>query len=460
MKKAFYIVFLYFVYSCSSESVPEGAFLGGQIINPSSKTVSIYKNNKLLDSIVLGANNRFERRYDSLDYGIFKFEHLPESQTLLIEKGDSIWFRTNTTDFNSSLVFSGRGSAKNNFLMEIYLSLQKESSFLASKYSNKSSDFGKIIDSLLQEKRENWIKFDSINQLSPEAKIISQASYVYPYATRKERYALIRGRNITLDQDSLYYNFRKYLNFGEENLAYFEPYITYMLNFLNQEALVDGENFFQAKQTTEFNIRRLALIDQLIPTENLRNNLSRTVAYEELINFKNFKQHDQFLKYYVTVNSSPEYELEIISLQASLMKMQANQSLPEIMLEDTEFQNASSVALLKGQKTVLYFWSQTQMNHYKRTQERVKQYKNEFPEFRFVGICIQSYNKLVRDYQKVMEINPKNQFAFVDFENARKKWVLTLLNKGIVIDEKGVILEGFGNFYSPNFKEILEKNHR
>jgi hypothetical protein len=395
-----------------------------------------------------------------LDYGIFKFEHLPESQTLLIEKGDSIWFRTNTTDFNSSLVFSGRGSAKNNFLMEIYLSLQKESSFLASKYSNKSSDFGKIIDSLLQEKRENWIKFDSINQLSPEAKIISQASYVYPYATRKERYALIRGRNITLDQDSLYYNFRKYLNFGEENLAYFEPYITYMLNFLNQEALVDGENFFQAKQTTEFNIRRLALIDQLIPTENLRNNLSRTVAYEELINFKNFKQHDQFLKYYVTVNSSPEYELEIISLQASLMKMQANQSLPEIMLEDTEFQNASSVALLKGQKTVLYFWSQTQMNHYKRTQERVKQYKNEFPEFRFVGICIQSYNKLVRDYQKVMEINPKNQFAFVDFENARKKWVLTLLNKGIVIDEKGVILEGFGNFYSPNFKEILEKNHR
>jgi hypothetical protein len=460
MKKAFYIVLLYFVYACSSESVPEGAFLGGQIINPSSKTVSIYKNNKLLDSIVLGANNRFERRYDSLDYGIFKFEHLPESQTLLIEKGDSIWFRTNTTDFNSSLVFSGRGSAKNNFLMEIYLSLQKESSFLASKYSNKSSDFGEIIDSLLQEKRENWIKFDSINQLSPEAKIISQASYVYPYANRKERYALIRGRNITLEQDSLYFNFRKYLNFGEENLAYFEPYITYMLNFLNQEALVDGENFFQAKQTTEFNIRRLALIDQLIPTENLRNNLARTVAYEELINFKNFKQHDQFLKYYVTVNSSPEYELEIISLQASLMKMQVNQPLPEIMLEDTEFQNASSVELLKGQKTVLYFWSQTQMNHYKRTQERVKQYKNEFPEFRFVGICIQSYNKLVRDYQKVMEINPKNQFAFVDFENARKKWVLTLLNKGIVIDEKGIILEGFGNFYSPNFKEILEKNHR
>jgi len=65
----------------------------------------------------------------------------------------------------------------------------------------------------------------------------------------------------------------------------------------------------------------------------------------------------------------------------------------------------------------------------------------------------------VQDYQKVMEIDPLNQYAFVDFEDASKKWVLTLLNKGIVIDENGIILEGFGNFYAPNFKEILQKNN-
>ena len=56
-----------------------------------------------------------------------------------------------------------------------------------------------------------------------------------------------------------------------------------------------------------------------------------------------------------------------------------------------------------------------------------------------------------------MEIDTRNQYAFVDFENASKKWVLTLLNKGIVVDEKGIILEGFGNFYSPNFNSILEE---
>ncbi len=231
-----------------------------------------------------------------------------------------------------------------------------------------------------------------------------------------------------------------------------------MLNFLSQEALLAGESFFQSKNSTDFNIRRLAIIDNLVATEDLRNNLARSVAYEELINFKNFKEHDRFLKYFISVNTSPEYVLEIMSLQASLQKMQVNKTLPEITLEDTNFQKTSSLSALKGRSTVLYFWSQTQMNHYKKTQDRVKRYEEEFPGYRYVGICIQPYNKLVQDYQKVMEIDPSNQYAFVDFEDASNKWVLTLLNKGIVIDENGTILEGFGNFYAPNFKEILEKN--
>lgn len=458
MKKGFYIILMVCLCSCGSRSVPDQVFLAGQIINPSSKIISIYKNNKLLDTISLDEKNRFSITYDSLESGIYKFEHLPESQNILLEKGDSLWFRTNTTDFNSSLVFSGRGSAKNNFLMEIYLSLQKETGFLASQYAQNSTQFVNVIDSLLEEKKDNWIRFDSLNKLTPKANVISQASYVYSYANRKERYALIRGKDQVIQQDSTYFNFRKYLNYGERDLAFFDPYITYMLNFLNQEALLNDESFFKAKNTTDFNIRRLAVLDNLVATEDLRNNLARSIAYEELINFKNFKNHDRFLQYYVTVNTSPDNVVEIMSLQASLQKMQINQPLPKIILEDTELNKISSSEALQGKPTVLYFWSQTQMNHYKKTQERVKRYQKEFPGYRYVGICIQPYNKLVQDYQKVMGINPLNQYAFVNFEDASKKWVLTLLNKGIVIDENGIILEGFGNFYDSNFKDILQKN--
>ena len=86
------------------------------------------------------------------------------------------------------------------------------------------------------------------------------------------------------------------------------------------------------------------------------------------------------------------------------------------------------------------------MNHYKRTQERVKRYKKEFPNYRFVGICIQPYNELVRNYQEIMGIDPVDQLALVNFEEVSNDWVITLLNKGIVLDKNGIILDGFTIF--------------
>ena len=43
------------------------------------------------------------------------------------------------------------------------------------------------------------------------------------------------------------------------------------------------------------------------------------------------------------------------------------------------------------------------------------------------------------------------------FENASKAWVLTLLNKAIIIDPKGRILEGFGNFSDAEFESLLKE---
>ena len=56
-----------------------------------------------------------------------------------------------------------------------------------------------------------------------------------------------------------------------------------------------------------------------------------------------------------------------------------------------------------------------------------------------------------------MKINLENQFALIDFEKASELWVLTLLNKAIIINEKGNVLEGFGNFSDLAFEELLKK---
>ena len=67
---------------------------------------------------------------------------------------------------------------------------------------------------------------------------------------------------------------------------------------------------------------------------------------------------------------------------------------------------------------------------------------------------------MVLNFQRDSGILSEDQYAMTNFENGSKKWVLTLLNKGLIIDENQTIKEGFGVFTSTNFESILQKFHK
>jgi len=445
-------------FSCDSKPKDKvGIFLGGQIINPSSRSVTLYQGNQNIETIGLNDQLGFQKRFDSLESGIYKLEHLPEYQTILLEKADSIWVRINAAAFDESIFYSGNGASKNNFLMELVLKQESENRFLSNKFSKKSELFNKILDSLLFEKKQLWIQMDSIIKLSPIAQKVTQAAYIYHYANIRERYALLRGIQWNKKESEFFFRYRKFLNFSDNDLAFFDPYINYILNFISNEALKYNQSYFKEKKTSDFNIRRLKELDEKISGNLLRNNLARAIAFEEILTFKNHDQHDLFLQYYSTVNSSPAYLSEVLTLHSDINKMGPKKQLPEIKLQNVTRDIVSSNSLANGKTTIIYFWSQTQMNHYKNTLERVRVFQKEYPQLRFVGICIQPFNLMVKQVQKMMGINIEDQFAIIDFEKASKTWVLTLLNKSIVINNKGQIINGFENFSNNNIELLLKK---
>ena len=458
----FWILIVCLFIECKKNEIKSlEAYFMGEIINPSSDNVLLYSNNKIIDTLKLSRNKRFFKKFDSINYGLFKMEHLPENQMLIIESGDSILSRANMSDFNGSLFFSGKGAAKNNFLMETYLKLQDEISFLSSKYSLSGKSFNQIIDSLQTEKYINWEKLINKKNFSNFSKKITEASFKYPYANRKARYALIRGNSKNIKADSSYFNYRDKLNYNDEELSFFEPYISYLMSYLSLEALGKDETFYLAKDRTRFNIKRIEVIEKKIKNIKLKNILARAVAYEEIMNFNNQISYEKFLKSYSLINPNQEYFNEIIALNKSLMQMRTGRPLPIVMLENNNGQLITSNKALMGQKTVLYFWSQTQMNHFKRNEERTKVYKEKFPNYRFVGISIQPYNQLVRNYQEIMNIDIKDQLALVNYKTTTSEWVINLLNKGIILDKNCVILEGFGNFgYEKSFENLLRKHYK
>lgn len=458
MKKGLiFLLFYLLLLGCQPrEKERSGIFLGGQIVNPSSRDVTLYQGSQEIDTISLDENLRFERKYDSLPNGIYKLEHIPEYQTLLLEEKDSLWVRINAADFDESIVFSGVGASKNNFLIELFLKQENENAFLSSKYSSDKETFKQIIDSLLLQKKGLWIQMDSVNNLSPIAQKVTQAAYIYPYANIRERYALLRGSQWNQKEDSLFFDYRKFLNFGDNDLAFFDPYVNYIINFISQKALNMGESYFKVKQTTRFNIRRLEVLDKEISGKLLRNNLARAIAFEEILTFENHREHELFLQYYATINTSPSYLAEVLGLHNDINKMEPNKPLPKIQLQTVERNTIESEILSDGTPKVLYFWSQTQMNQYRSTLDRVERLQEKYPNIRFIGICIQPFNTLVDQIQEMMNLNPEDQFALIDFEKASKAWVLTLLNKSIILNSKGLIVEGFGNFYDMEFEKVLE----
>ena len=458
LKLIIVVIILFFSSSCNQDNQSNSFFLGGEIINPSSGYVNFYYNNIKIDSIELDSNNKFFKKIEDINPGIYRIEHVPENQNIIVENGDSLWIRVNVEDFKESLTFTGNGSSKNNFLDDRSILDESELGYISEIYSQESDVFKNAIDSLMNEKENIWEIFNSSGKPKSLSRNITKASIKYNYFNKLERYALLRGKDWSDTKREEFFSYRDKMDLNDSDLSLFEPYITYLMNYFNEKTLGSGKAYFNEKNNTDFNIKKLLIIDSQITDQSLKNNLARATAIEEILNFKNNDYHEEFINYYTYVNSSEQYLNEITKLYNDIEKMKKGNFLPNIEIIDYNGEIKSSSNELRGSKSLIYFWSQTQMNHYRRTIRRIDELKENYPDYRFIGICIQPYTDMVSQAQNILNLDLSNQFSFKDFERSSKKWVLTYLNKTIIIDQKVNIIDGFSNLFTNEIENILKEN--
>ena len=335
---------------------------------------------------------------------------------------------------------------------------ESEIGYISEIYSQESDVFRNAIDSLMNEKENIWEIFNSSGKPKSLSRNITKASIKYNYFNKLERYALLRGKDWTDSKRKEFFSYRDQMDLNDSDLSLFEPYITYLMNYFNEKTLGSGKAYFYEKNNTDFNIKKLLIIDSQITDQSLKNNLARATAIEEILNFKNNDYHEEFIDYYTYVNSSEQYLDEITKLYNDIEKMKKGNSLPNIEIIDYNGEIKSSSSELRGSKSLIYFWSQTQMNHYRRTIRRIEELKESYPDYRFIGICIQPYTDMVSQAQNILNLDLSNQFSFRDFERSSKNWVLTYLNKTIIIDKKVNIVDGFTNLFTNDVENILREN--
>ena len=116
------------------DSDSQTILFAGEIVNPTSNQVILFKGREKIDSAQLDEKNRFKFTLSSIENGLYNFNHTPEFQYVYLEKGDSLMVRLNTIYFDESLVFSGSNEELNNFLLELFLSAEEEDSAMYTEY--------------------------------------------------------------------------------------------------------------------------------------------------------------------------------------------------------------------------------------------------------------------------------------------------------------------------------------
>ena len=458
MIRALLGITLLLLISCGQNSKDcPAVFFSGEIVNPTSEYVVLFRNDEIIDSAKIDGNNRFAFNLAGIEEGLYHFDHSPEVQYVYFEEGDSVLIRLNTVEFDESLIFSGKGSEVNNFLIEMFLAFEDEEPLIYSYYELKPKEFSDKIDSLRQMKLDLLHDLMTENDFSEKAVATAKAAIDYNSYLYKEVYPFYHkkktGEEAIHELEDKFYDYRETLDFDNTNhLAFFRPYYDYMkyhfgnLSYMTCAKHCGMENL-AVNDHLHFNKHKLVLVDSLIEEKELRNVLFRNIAMDYLLKEHKINEDcDKFIAKFSQLSDNEEHVAEINDLYRGIRSLQPNNKIPELKLLNPEGGEVALSDIVKGKKTVFYFWTGTQKGHFKNITKHVNYLKGKKPEYNFVGINLKTSHDQWVHLLHENDLDVENQYRGEDFEEVQRAFIIDGLNK-CVITKDTLIVDAFANLY-------------
>ncbi len=446
-------------FGCSNKNGEcASVFFGGEIVNPTSDYVVLYRDDAYIDSVKLDDNNRFSFNLQGIDEGLYHFDHAPELQYVYLQEGDSLLARLNTVEFDESLVFSGTGSEVNNFLVEMFLAYENEEPQVYEYYPLPPEIFSKKIDSLREIKINHLNELVAESDLSERALDMAKASIDYNSYISKEKYPFYHkrktGEETIHDLTGSFYAYRKNINLNNRDLTYFRPYFDFMKwhfgNMSYMTCLKDcGGDHEAVSDRLHFNKHKLYLVDSLVAEKEIRDILFRNIAVDYLLKEHNPSQECQaFIDKFHALSSNEEHKNEIDLLYKGIQHLQPNHPLPNFKLKDADNQEVSLKEIVGRKKnTVIYFWTASQRKHFRDVTQHVAELKKKYPQYNFVGVNLRTsypqWKVLVEEYK----LDKNNQFHGENFKEIQMAMIIDKINK-CVITRDTVIVDAFADLYT------------
>ncbi|GAB4166377.1 MAG: thioredoxin family protein [Winogradskyella sp.] len=441
------------------------AYIGGEIINPKNESVILYNTKgKVVDSLTLDSNNRFIYKIEDLHPGLYSFTHGGEYQLILLEPKDSVMFRLNTYDFDESLVFTGKGARKNNYLIETYLSNEQE----AKKLVNYARMEPEAFSAFVEERRTTaLLKFQNFLKDKEESelfKTIVEANINYNSYADKEIYPFAYfGSNKLIhikDLPENFYKHREIADYNATHLSHLYAYNRFLFSHIDNLA---AKNYYEHhnshttfdRHAMRYNKSKLDLIDSMITDKTIKNSLLKYKTRDFVSHNHTEAEANEILNYFLAKSTSEEDKESMKELVASLKLLRQGNPIPNLAIINYDDSEHDLNAIIK-KPTIIYFWSSNSKMQYRNSHYKVRSLKYEFPQVEFVSINLntnddKSWKSIISNY----EFPTENEYKFKYPAKARKVLAVNYLNKAIIVNENAMILHPNVNIFKSDFAEML-----
>ena len=436
------------------------AYFGGEVTNRTSDHVILMRGDDVVDSIRIGKDNRFFAKFDSLAPGMYTFKHDPEYQYVYFDKNDSLMVSINSRDFDESIVFSGRGDQKNNFLMEFWLRNEKDRDNMFPVFELDLPQFNRAIDSIYKSNSNFYIANKNELTWDDEFDLYARSLLELPHYSRKELYPLIHqmrtGRDVVEQLPADYYAYRRKIDFNNVALSNYSPFVRYLSFMLNNMAAINYHNHFtQQDLALKTNTNKLVIADTLIKNAKIRNTLLNNIAFNYLLEDQNAGNNLKFLETYNRLSTDKLQKQEIMKIGRAINMLAKGNVLPPVTLIDQQGREVQSEDVARG-RCVIFFWTENAATHLIESHKKVIGLQKKYPQYKYIAVNVDSNHDQWTDMLEKYNFGNITELRCKDFEAMRIQWAITKIHRTIVLDQDGRIKNAFSNLFDNGFEENLK----
>ena len=443
------------------------AYFGGEIINPNNDYIVLTGPDEISDTLYLDENNRFLKKIENLKPHIYTFVHGGEYQRVLVESGDSIMLRLNTLDFDESLVFTGNGARKNNYLISAFLDNETDNKkFMRMMWDMEPTAFEKALDSNRSERLADLKDFLQDNDYSDYFKTVAETNITYDYYFNKEMYPFgYFGYNNLIhfkDLPENFYDYRKDADYNNEELLGVIPYTRFLFWHFNNLALkkyykTATHNVVFDKKSVSYNLEKLKLMDSLISNKTVKNHLLRLTTRDFISTSEDSLETQEVVTSFLNKTTKEDDKTYIKDYVEIINQLRVGKTIPNIELLNFNQEKVNLHSAI-DKPTVIYFWSSNLPMLLRNNHSKANSLQSKFPEIDFIAVNINDddmtrWKKTIQQYN----FNNSNEYRFVNPNEATQLLALNSINKSIFVDGNGKIINSNVMMITSEFEDELQR---